>query len=123
MPEAEALRRYLIGQRIPDTLIYPETRSQNTYQNMAFSKEIAEGVRPEGRTVFATTNYHVFRSGLWANLAGNPAEGIGQKTRWWFWPNAFMRECAGLLQKRWKQEILFLLVLVAFFGVLSMAVG
>ena len=123
MPEAEALRRYLIGQRIPDTLIYPETRSQNTYQNMAFSKEIAEGVRPEGRTVFATTNYHVFRSGLWAYLAGNPAEGIGQKTRWWFWPNAFMRECAGLLQKRWKQEILFLLVLVAFFGVLSMAVG
>ena len=34
-----------------------------------------------------------------------------------------MRECAGLLQKRWKQEILLLIVLIVFFGVLSMVLG
>ena len=123
MPEAEAMRRYLAKQGIPDSLIYPEAKSRNTYQNMAFSKQIADSVSPRGKIIFATTNYHVFRSGVWANLAGLSAEGIGGKTKWWFWPNAFMRECVGLLQKRWKQEILLLILLMAFFGVLSMVLG
>ena len=123
MPEAEAMRRYLIAQGVPEGLIHPENRSKNTYQNMAFSREIASTLCPRGKAVFATTNYHVFRSGLWANQAGFPAEGIGGKTKWWFWPNAFMRECAGLLQKRWKQEILLLVLLILFFGILSLALG
>ena len=100
-----------------------EDRSKNTYENMAFSKRILEEINAAGRVAFATTNYHVFRSGVWANQAGLPAEGMGGKTRWWFWPNAFMRECAGLLLHRWKQEILLLAVLLVFFGVLSMVLG
>ena len=34
--------------------------------------------------IFVTTNYHVFRSGVWARLAGLRAEGLGSKTKWWF---------------------------------------
>lgn len=119
MPEAEAIRRYLLSQGVPESAILPETRSANTYQNMVFSKEIIRDVQPDGRTVFATTNYHVFRSGLWAAQAGLTAEGIGGKTKWWFWPNAFMRECIGLLQRRWKQEVVLLVLLLAIFGLLS----
>ena len=119
MPEAEAIRRYLLSQGVPESAILPETRSANTYQNMAFSKEIIQDVRPDGRTVFATTNYHVFRSGIWAAQAGLTAEGIGGKTKWWFWPNAFMRECIGLLQRRWKQEVILLVLLLVIFGLLS----
>ena len=123
MPEAEAMRNYLLAQGIPENCIHPETESKNTYQNMAYSKAIVDEIRPGGKTVFATTNYHVFRSGIWAVQAGLKAEGIGGKTKWWFWPNAFMRECAGLLQKRWKQEILFLLLLLAFFSILSVVLA
>ena len=123
MAEGEALRRYLLSQGVPDSLILPETRSQNTYQNMEFSKAIIQETNPRGKAVFATTNYHVFRSGVWASLAGLPAEGIGSRTKWWYWPNAFMREVVGLLKNRWKQEILFLILLIAFFGVLSMVLG
>ncbi|MBR3743239.1 MAG: YdcF family protein [Clostridia bacterium] len=123
MPEAEAMRRYLISQGVQKDRIRTEAQSQNTNQNMAFSKQIINSINPEGKTLFATTNYHVFRSGVWANMAGLKAEGVGEKTKWWYWPNAFMRECAGLLQKRWKQEILLLIVLIAFFGVLSMVLG
>jgi vancomycin permeability regulator SanA len=91
MPEAEAMRRYLAAQDIPAPLICTETESASTYQNMVFSKKKIDGINPHGKTIFATTNYHVFRSGVWAGQAGLPAEGIGGKTRWWFWPNAFMR--------------------------------
>ena len=120
MAEAEAIRRYLLAQNIPEDLIRVEDRAANTFQNMSFSKAIIDEMQPDGKIVFATTNYHVFRSGLWASLAGLPAEGIGGKTKWWFWPNAFMRECAGLLAHRWKQEAALLALLMAFFGLLSM---
>jgi len=123
MPEAEAMRRYLIRQEIPADLILPEKESRNTYQNMAYSRKLIDQIKPDGKTIFATTNYHVFRSGVWAGMAGLPAEGIGGKTKWWFWPNAFMRECIGLLQKRWRQELLLLMILLAFFGALSMILG
>jgi hypothetical protein len=123
MAEGEALRRYLVAQGIPERLILPETQSKNTYQNMDFSKAIIQETNPQGKAVFATTNYHVFRSGVWASLAGLNAEGVGSRTKWWYWPNAFIREVVGLLKNRWKQEILFLILLIAFFGVLSMAVG
>lgn len=123
MPEAEAMRRYLLTQDIPDSLIVPETKSASTWQNMANAREIIAERQPDAKTVFATTNYHVFRSGVWASEAGLPAEGIGSRTKWWFWPNAFMRETVGLLQKRWIQEILLLAALIAFFGFLSLVLG
>ena len=120
MPEAEAIARYLVEQGIPEGRIVPETGSRNTLENMAFSRKIIEGIQPGGKTVFATTNYHVFRSGLWAARAGLRAEGIGGKTKWWFWPNAFMRECAGLLAQRWRTELGLLILMMAFFAVLSL---
>ncbi len=120
MPEAEAMRRYLLSEGVPDALIRPETESKNTYQNMAFSKKIIEAEKPDSAVLFSTTNYHVYRSGLWAQLAGLPAEGIGGKTKWWFWPNAFMREVVGLLQNRIKQEVILLLLIAAYFTALSM---
>jgi len=123
MPEAEAMRRYLIAQGVPERCVMAETKSLNTYQNMEYSKQLIDAAVPNARTAYATTNYHVFRSGLWASLAGLSAEGVGSRTRWWYWPNAFMRECAGLLLNRWKQEILLLVVLIAFFGMISMVLG
>lgn len=123
MPEAEAIRKYLLAHQIPEGMIRPESRSRNTYQNMMFSKEIIENQKHPAKTVFVTTNYHVFRSGVWAAEAGLAAEGVGEKTRWWFWPNAFLRETAGLLVKRWKQELLFLILMIGFFSLLSLTVG
>ena len=104
-------------------LILQEDRSRNTLENMRLSREIIEREGGDKRVVFATTNYHVFRSGLWAARAGLEAEGIGSRTKWWFWPNAFLRECAGLMQYRWKQELIFLIVLMIFFGMLSAVIG
>ena len=123
MAEAEAMRRYLLEQGIPERAIHIEDRSRNTYQNMEYSKALIEAEKPGAKVAYATTNYHVFRSGVWASLAGLPAEGMGSKTKWWYWPNAFMRECFGLLMNRVPQEILLMFILVAFFAALSLALG
>ena len=123
MAEAEAMRRYLLEQGIPESSILLEDRSRNTYQNMEYSRALIEKRAPGAKVVYATTNYHVFRSGVWANLAGLPSEGMGSPTKWWYWPNAFMRECAGLILNRIPQELLLLAVMVAFFGALSVALG
>ena len=122
MPEAEAMRRYLISQGVPEGLIRVEDRSRTTLENMKYSGEIIREMNPEGKAIFSTTNYHVFRSGIWAEKAGIPMEGIGSRTKWWFWPNAFMRETAGLLLSRWRQEAVFLALLIVFFGALSMLI-
>lgn len=123
MAEAEAMRRYLLEQGIPEERIVPEDQSRNTYQNMQFSKALIDARTPGAKVVYATTNYHVFRSGVWANLAGLPAEGVGSRTKWWYWPNAFMRECAGLMLNRIPQELMLLGAMIAFFGALSVALG
>ncbi len=120
MPEAEAMRQYLLSQGVPDHLILPEDQSKNTYQNMAFSKKLIEERGAGSSAAFSTTNYHVFRSGVWSRLAGLNAEGIGAGTKWWFWPNAFMREVVGLLQNRIKQEVVLLILVISYFAALSM---
>lgn len=122
MSEAEAMRRYLVEQGVPGDKILPEDRSTNTFQNLAYSKALIDASHPGSKVAFATTNYHVFRSGVWARLAGLEAEGMGARTRWWYWPNAFMRECAGLLARRWRQELVMVAAMALFFGALSIAV-
>ena len=120
--EAEAISRYLLTQGIPKDKILKETRSTTTLENMKFSKALIETQMPNAKVAYATTNYHVFRSGIWARRAGLPAEGIGSKTRWWFWPNAFLREFIGLLQKQIFCEGILLLFMTAFFGAIAILV-
>jgi uncharacterized SAM-binding protein YcdF (DUF218 family) len=119
MPEAVAMGRYLRECGIPDQAIMQEEKSRNTYQNMEFSKKLIEerdGNADDKNVIFVTTNYHVFRSGVWAGLAGLRAEGLGSNTKWWFWPNAFIRECIGLLANRIVPEVIWLVILVVIFG-------
>ena len=121
MAEAEAMRRYLLSRGVPEDAILPEDRSRNTYQNMEFCKALIEARGQGAKAAYVTTNYHVFRSGVWARLAGLPAEGLGSRTKGWYWPNAFMRECVGLLMNRIPQELVLLAAMLALFGALSMA--
>ena len=123
MSEAEAMGRYLLEQGIAPEQVVLENRSRNTFQNMASSEALIQRDHPGARVVFSTTNYHVFRSGVWASLAGLPAEGMGSDTKWWYWPNAFIRECVGLFVRRIPQELLLLAALIGFFWVLALALG
>ncbi len=122
MPEAEAMYRHMAAAGFPESAVIREDKSANTYQNMEFSKKIIESDAADpskAKTVFVTTNYHVLRSGIWAGLAGLDAEGLGSRTKWWFWPNAFVRECIGLLRNRIVPEIICLVLVSAVFAVMT----
>ena len=112
MPEGEAIKRYLIEQGIPEEQIMAETRSLNTLQNMQFSKEIIDSNSSDANIAFSTTNYHVFRGGMLASSVGMNADGMGAKTKWYFWPNALIREFVGMLVKERKIHIFLLIIIV-----------
>lgn len=108
IPESASMKRYLMEQGVPEARIVEEDRSTDTRENMKFSKEKIWEIDPGGKVAFATTNYHVFRGGLYARRVKMRATGMGAKTKWYFWPNAAVREFVGLLtEHRLKQGLIF----------------
>ena len=106
--ESACMKRYLLEQGIPEERIIEEDRSTDTFENMKYSKAQIWKVNPHGKVAFSTTNYHVFRSGLYARRVKMRAVGMGAPTKWYFWPNASVREFVGLLtEHRGKQLLIF----------------
>lgn len=106
--ESACMKRYLLEQGVPEDRILEEDRSTDTFENMKYSKAQIWKVNPRGKIAFATTNYHVFRSGLYARRVKMRAVGMGADTKWYFWPNASVREFVGLLtEHRGKQILIF----------------
>ena len=112
--EAEAIKKYLISKGIKEQQIIIEDKSKSTIENMQFSKNKIEEINKDAKVSFATTNYHVFRSGVIANEQGLDCEGMGSKTKWYFYTNALIREfIANLVQERKKHIALLILINVS----------
>lgn len=107
--EAEAMKNYLVSQGISEEQIIVENKSTDTMENFKFSKALIDKNK---KIIFSTTNYHVFRSGLIAKQAGLDIDGIGSKTKWYFWPNAFTREIVGIFVQSKKQMIILTLITI-----------
>ena len=118
--ESSAMKRYLVEHGVPEDRIIEEDRSADTFENMKFSKEIIFAANPEAQIAFSTTNYHVFRSGLFARRVKMRAVGMGAKTRWYFWPNAAVREFVGLLSAHRLKQAIILGGMVVFYFVLTL---
>ena len=88
-----------------------ENKSAKTYENLKNSMELIhkEAKTDDPKIAFSTTNYHVFRSGFFASKQGIKAEGIGAKTKRYFWINAFIREFIAALVSEWKTHIAIIL--------------
>ncbi len=116
--EGEAIERYLLSQGIPAERICREDKSTNTFENMQFSRKVIEkhGGSIENKNIaFATTNYHIFRGYILSKKNGFDAKGISAKTKFYFYPNAFLREFIGLLvDQKWK-HIIFMFIVILFF--------
>ena len=109
--EAEAIKNYLIENGISENQIIMEDKSTNTKENMKFSKNKIDRINSKGNIIFSTTNYHVFRSGVIANNQGIDCEGIGSKTKWYFYSNALIREfIANMIHEKRSHIILILMI-------------
>ena len=74
---------------------------------------------------FATTNYHVFRSGILAHDEGLAVEGIGSHTKTYFWVNAFIREFIATLhsERRTYHQVIRSLSLSVMLAALLVYLG
>ena len=79
----------------------------------------------EYKAAFATTNYHVFRTGMLAEQSGLKAEGIGSKTKVYIWVNAFVREFIATIvnEKKTHARVALILFLVQVASILMMYVS
>ncbi len=122
LSESAAMKRYLTGHGVPEERIVEENASSSTFENMKFSREKIGKTDPTVKIAFSTTNYHVFRSGLFARRVKMRAVGMGAKTKWYFWPNAAVREFVGLLTEHRLKQALILSGMTVFYAVLTLLV-
>jgi uncharacterized SAM-binding protein YcdF (DUF218 family) len=112
--EAEAIKRYLVSQDIPESSIIAEDKATNTYENFQKSVELIKKTsgKKAPKIAFSTTNYHVFRAGFLAARQHIKAEGIGSKTKSYFFINAFIREFIATVYYKLKTHFLVFAVLM-----------
>ena len=112
--EAQAMKNYLIEQGIKEENILIEDKSKNTFENIKFSSNIIKENIKDAKIAFSTTNYHVFRAGNIATSQNLYIEGIGAKTKSYFWINAFIREFIATIFYEKKKHIAVMCSIVVF---------
>ncbi len=125
--EGEAIKNYLLQNGISKEKILVENKSKNTYENIKFSNELIKNQNTNAKIAFSTTNYHVFRTGILATEQNLEMEGIGAKTKRYYWINAFIREFVATIVSEKKVHIkivsiiaiiMFIFTLIAFLSLL-----
>ena len=110
--EGEAMKNYLLTKGINKKNIIVENKSKNTYENIKNSYQLIK--KKDAKIAFSTTNYHVLRAGLIATEQGIKIEGIGSKTKAYFWINAFIREYIGTLYNEKKKHIIIFIIIIIY---------
>ena len=111
--ESIAMQNYAIKKGIPAEDTIAEDNSTNTLQNMKFSKNIMDNLMPNGyNSIFVTNNYHLFRAGLYAKMAGLKSQGLACKTALYFIPNALIREYIAIVVMNKKRHIIVVSIIL-----------
>lgn len=100
VPEAMAMRDYLVSQGVPEGKILTESESTSTNENMKFSAQlIKERYGETGmKTAIATSDFHMFRSKLLAAHYGFVPYGIPGETPWYIRLNCYLREFLAVIK-------------------------
>lgn len=96
------MQKYIIAQKY-DGKILLENKSTTTLENFKFSKKLIKNTH---NVAFATTDFHIFRSAVFASRVGyRNIEGIGAKSPWYFYYNALIREFIANLNAERKMHV------------------
>lgn len=94
IPEAEAMRRYLVAHGVDGAQIIVEDKARDTRQNFQFSKELLDYYF-EGHVYSVaciTSDYHVYRSRLISRRNALDADFYPATVPWYLRPAAYCRE-------------------------------
>lgn len=96
--EAQCMFNYLTNKGIPSNRVIMEDKSTNTYQNIAFSKEIIKQRNlPENITI-VTDGFHQYRASYIAKRCKvKKSYSLSAKTELFFLPTYWVREWAAIL--------------------------
>lgn len=107
--EAAVMAGYLIDHGVPSLKITQENRALNTWQNLAFSRQL---ISSSELVVVVTSDFHVLRARTYARKLGLNWSFISSKTPWRYCPLTFIRDYLGIIRDHWWVfwgSILFLL--------------
>lgn len=108
--EAVAIKNYLVEKGINENQILIEDKSKNTYENIKNSYKLIN--KKDVNIAYSTTGYHVFRAGIIATKQNIQLEGIGSKTKPYFYINAFIREFIATLYSERRKHIFVLITIL-----------
>ena len=101
IPEALAMKRYLVSKGVSEDKIIMEDKSTSTITNFKFSHEIMkEKGLPDDSVVFVTNGYHVYRGASYAKAEGLTVKHLGTDIIWYTIPMNYLREMLAVL-KMW----------------------
>ena len=102
IPEALAMKRYLVSKGVPEDRIIMEDKSTSTITNFKYSHEIMkEKGLPDDSVVFVTNGYHVYRAKEYAESEGfKGITHLGTDIIWYTIPMNYLREMLAVM-KMW----------------------
>lgn len=93
VPEAYAMKNYLLRRGVPASSIIMEPLSTNTRENLLFSRhKLDSHLGHTPKVAIATNNFHMFRSLNYARRAGLSATGLSAPTARRQLPRLYLRE-------------------------------
>ena len=122
--EAKCMQNYLRKTKKYPGKIILEDKSTTTRENFSYSKKLLEKY---DQIAFATTDYHVFRSGMIAENTGlKTIVGVGAKSPWYYYNNAIVREFVANMYSERKLHIgilSFLIITMCILLIVSFMFG
>ncbi|WP_081604074.1 YdcF family protein [Paenibacillus shenyangensis] len=103
VPEAVAMRDYLLKQGVPPGAILLESRSTSTYENLLFSQKVIDADRDTAsgtyNAIIVTSNYHMYRARYIAEHLGYTAyDGISSPSPLRLIPVSVLREYLAMIK-------------------------
>lgn len=115
--EAFAMKSYALEMNIPEEDILMEDKSTNTKENLKFSTNLIKNDSPKNnpKVLLFTTNYHVLRAGILAKSMGLNYNGLGSKTKFYYYVSAIIREYIAIIYLNLNKNILFAIFIGVFY--------
>lgn len=95
--EAECMYRYLLEHGIAASRLYKEERSQNTRENLLYSKQLIDENGWEPKIAIVTNEYHMYRAGRIAERFGMEYGAVCGRSAWGMFPTHYVRELYAIL--------------------------